>query len=147
MIANILSLAVIPYSVTPFLILYLTDQWIYGLWGILVLLASVTTSALKGLTRDSSHVCLKRPTGAKDCNVLNNDGDREGEPGFPSGHCATTAAFWCGALLLAPSWGLLLVGTLATGAMMWARMKKRCHTLLQVIGGCGVGVIVSLGLL
>jgi membrane-associated phospholipid phosphatase len=118
----------------------------------LALVAAIGSSEIiKRLTRSSKWKCLKRPDGAKDCNISNGGGVVEGRPGFPSGHCATSAAFWTCVLFLVPlqlRFATLIVGSLATAAMMWARMKKRCHTFFQSISGVllGVGIGTIAGL-
>jgi membrane-associated phospholipid phosphatase len=116
------------------------------MWGSAALLATTTTSIIKHVTRDSPSRILKRPEGARDCNAWNNDGDQSGQPGFPSGHAATAAAFWFYAWRLAPPvWRPWIAGAgmAATGLMGWARWAKRCHTVFQIAGGIVVGTGVA----
>ncbi len=137
---DLISLLVVPYSLVPYCIAVYTQEirWIY--LGALVLISIATTSSIKLLTNHMPYKCLKRPDGARNCNTFLTDGDQSGRPGFPSGHCAGTATFWVGIWILYSnkiSVGVLaIVGILS---MMWARRKKRCHTLVQTIAGVAVG--------
>ena len=75
-----------------------------------------------------------------------NNGDQSGAAGFPSGHVATTAAFWAGAWMLAGpdhSTRVLIVGIMATAGMAWARMQMRCHTELQTVVGALLGTLAG----
>ena len=104
------------------------------------------TELVKHATRHTKWKCLKRPDGAADCNISNGGGPVAGRPGFPSGHCATSAVFWTCVLLSVPGQyriPTMIVGVLATVAMMWARMQKRCHTFLQCISGVALGIAVG----
>ena len=92
---------------------------------------------------------LKRPRNAKHCNVENNNGDVGNEPGFPSGHMATTSFMTHFYYLkqckiktmhnypLYNIWNLF---------MAYARYKKNCHTIFQIIGGYLLGLIVAIAL-
>ena len=83
-----------------------------------------------------------RPQGAKNCNLLCNDGNQSGQPGMPSGHSSevaffsgyyyqqTTNPFIRGALIL------------YAGLIMVSRYIKRCHTINQIV----VGALLGLGL-
>jgi membrane-associated phospholipid phosphatase len=84
-----------------------------------------------------------RPTGARDCNLLCNDGPQGGRPGMPSGHSAQVAFFssfyytqteniWIRA-------GLILYEVL----VMISRYQKRCHTIPQIIAGAVLGWAMS----
>ena len=46
---------------------------------------------IKDNTKNIHIKSLKRPRNAKHCNLENNDGDVGNEPGYPSGHMATTS--------------------------------------------------------
>jgi membrane-associated phospholipid phosphatase len=113
----------------------------------ILLLVGALTELIKFMTRNSKFKCLKRPDGAMNCNAANGGGHVTGKPGFPSGHCATAAAFWTGILLIVPQSyriGTACIGSVLVSAMMWARMSKKCHTFLQCIGGIFIGISVPL---
>ena len=139
----------IVYFTLPLLIAVGTRTWPPFYWGVAVWTASGLTFAIKHLTAPfAAHLpsLLERPHGALNCNGAANDGDQSGAPGFPSGHSATSAAFWMGAVLLAPPpWRpfVAAVGLAATAAMMWSRMRKRCHTGAQTGVGALLGASVS----
>jgi membrane-associated phospholipid phosphatase len=110
----------------------------------LVLTANGLTALIKWLTRDAQSPFLKRPAGAQGCN-LQLTGFQGGRPGFPSGHMATTTAFWtCAWYIVPPEYktATLVAGSALSLAMMWSRMKKSCHTFLQ----CIVGSILGFGI-
>jgi len=116
-----------------------------------IVAAMGASESVKRLTQSSKWKCLKRPDGARDCNASNGGGLVAGRPGFPSGHCATSATFWTCVLFLVPPQfriAILIVGIAMTVAMMWARMKKRCHSFFQSISGvllgAGIGAITGL---
>lgn len=107
----------------------------------LVVTANGFTALIKWLTADAKASFLKRPAGAQGCN-LQLTGRQGGQPGFPSGHMATTTAFWtCIWFLVGSEYktAVLVVGLILSIAMMWSRMKKSCHTFLQCIVGAAVG--------
>ncbi len=107
----------------------------------IILIADGITSFIKYLSRGTSAPFLKRPRGAEGCNIQMT-GYQGGAPGFPSGHMATTTAFWSSVYFLVPVGYRIHVGILGgafSALMMWARMKKSCHTFLQCIAGAFVG--------
>lgn len=94
-----------------------------------------------------------RPKGAKGCDYLSVSGyTPEYTPGFPSGHMATTAFFVFYNLIQTYNltnkdnitkifYNTSNISLLAL--MGWARMYKRCHSLVQVIAGTVVGGITA----
>jgi membrane-associated phospholipid phosphatase len=92
-----------------------------------------------------------RPKSAKDCNILNNNGTCDDQPGFPSGHVATTSFFFNYLLLKYISnnnninklfyFILFNIPVLLMGV---SRYYKKCHNILQIIGGYVLGVIISI---
>lgn len=107
----------------------------------LVVAANGLTALIKCLTMGVKVPFMKRPAGAQGCNLLLT-GQQGGQPGFPSGHMATTTAFWtCLWFLVGSEYKttVLVTGLLLSAAMMWSRMKKSCHTFLQCIVGAAVG--------
>lgn len=146
-LSDLVSYTGIFYWILPFLFSLDGGQRTSSfLWGSSVLLASLLSELVKFWTRTLPYTCLKRPAGAKNCDALGQDGDQEGQPGFPSGHVATTAAFWTGAWILAPApykiW-ITVVGIGSVGAMAWARIQKHCHTGIQVAAGAVIGSLLA----
>jgi membrane-associated phospholipid phosphatase len=151
LMANELSLLVFLYTAVPFIVLLVRPSSQHILWFTAVLSAPFTAELIK---RGSHMLGLpewcRRPSGASNCDSWNRNGPQAGAPGFPSGHTATTTAFWVGAVLLTPRplQPLFFFACLiATGTMIWARMYKRCHTFVQTIGGGLLGALVSWTLL
>jgi membrane-associated phospholipid phosphatase len=70
-------------------------------------------------------------------------GASEETGGFPSGHVATTAAFFLGLVFFFNWRWAWMPGVLAVTAMGWSRMYLGRHFLGDVIGGAGVAVIVA----
>ncbi len=114
------------------------------MWGILVLSSSAFVALIKYLTSNTSYKCLMRPEGAKNCGAWNDGGEQGGQPGFPSGHVATAATFWTVATILTGDWIVGILGCIMVAAMAWARLQKKCHTVVQVIGGGIVGGVIGL---
>ena len=85
-----------------------------------------------------------RPQGAKNCNLLCNDGNQSGQPGMPSSHSATVAFFSSfyfqetNSIIIK----VLLIGY--AGIVMMSRWIKSCHSIAQIIGGAALGVSLSL---
>lgn len=136
--ANSISSMAIVYSIIPFLFFWQMPNAV--IWGIAVLIAPIVAECVKraSVVLGMEEWCA-RPIGARDCDTWNTNGPQGGAPGFPSGHTATTVAFWIGAFIIWPSASVAIVGFSATMTMIWARMQKRCHTLSQTIGGAMLG--------
>lgn len=147
LLANTISLLGMAYMAIPFLVFIVVPTKHHFVWGVAVLVAPVAADILKRLTivLEMGEWC-KRPQGARDCNAWNRGGPQRGA-GFPSGHTATAAAFWVGAVLLAPSWPMRVTAALAIVAMAWSRLQKGCHTLLQTVGGGVLGAGLAVGFL
>lgn len=150
---NGISLLAILYSAIPLgiFLFHPSHNFQHTLWFLAVLSASSVASLIKLATQwlGLPYWC-ERPRGARDCDMWNSNGPQTGAPGFPSGHVATAAAFWTGAILLTPTRYATLVwigATVGIVAMAWARMEKRCHTLLQTIGGSLLGAVLSYSVL
>ncbi len=145
--ADVVSISVVPYTVLPFLLFLVWGSRPYLWWGAAVVISSWLTFVAKegGKRMFGSCEWCRRPRGASNCNTWMNDGNQGGAPGFPSGHMAVTAAFWMGAWLLAGKSERLILGAglIATAAMAWARIHKRCHSWIQVSGGGMLGALVA----
>lgn len=97
----------------------------------------------------------KRPPNAFNCDSLNKGGDYSNKPGFPSGH-TIIATFVCFLILfefldknntlrqrnrLIP---ILIIVILGQILVPYARIKKSCHTITQVIGGIVLGILMAI---
>ena len=95
----------------------------------------------------------KRPVGAKGCDLFSLGPDVSGKPGFPSGHMSSTS-FVCvyNIILLLKSnyvknlfkpnylrYILIFVNVLLIFLMGWARHFKKCHNIIQILGGIVLG--------
>jgi membrane-associated phospholipid phosphatase len=141
-VENWISSLAIAYIGIPLFVFVVFGNMIALRIASLILLADAITVFIKYTTRDITWGFLKRPLGATDCNTLMNDGSVAGRSGFPSGHTATSAAFWTYMYYLTPTEYQLytgIAGTVWTSIMAWARMKKYCHTFLQTVAGAFVG--------
>ena len=84
-----------------------------------------------------------RPEGAKDCNLLCNDGDQAGRPGMPSSHSAE-AAFILGFYYQQyDNRYIRLILVIYTALVMLSRYLKKCHTINQVFAGAFLGLCLS----
>ena len=85
-----------------------------------------------------------RPSGAKDCNMLCNDGNQSGRPGMPSSHSASVAfiyGFYTQQASTSPIISNLLLGYALL--VMLSRYIKQCHSLSQIIVGATLGLSLS----
>lgn len=84
-----------------------------------------------------------RPSSARDCNLLCNNGPQGGKPGMPSGHSSQAAFFasfyyhqtkniWIRA-------GLILYELL----VILSRYQTHCHTIPQIAAGTLFGLFMS----
>lgn len=126
----------------------------YGLVVVGALVVSMFTESIKAMSRPWLDRCawLQRPLGATNCNCLNNNGDVGGTAGFPSGHVATMAFIMTSLVVYARRsschqpiivWTWIAYGVAAVCIVALARLKKNCHTPLQVGVGALIGVITS----
>ena len=89
-----------------------------------------------------------RPAGACDCDYLSSCGPvPENTPGLPSGHMSTTSYFVVYNILyiLKNNYNKLLIlpNIILLIGMGWARIKKLCHNLTQVILGTFLGALIA----
>jgi len=89
-----------------------------------------------------------RPKGACDCDYLSISGPvSENTPGLPSGHMSTTSYFVSYHILyiLKNNYNKLLIlpNIILLIGMGWARIKKLCHNLTQVISGTFLGALIA----
>ena len=118
---------------------------------------------IKDNTKNIHIKSLKRPRNAKHCNLENNDGDVGNEPGYPSGHMATTSFMTnlyylkqckiktMSNCFLYNIWNLKFMSNyilynIWNLFMAYARYKKNCHTIFQIIAGYLLGLIVAIAL-
>ena len=90
---------------------------------------------------ESLYKMSRRPEGAENCDYLSKMGPvKKDAPGFPSGHMTTTAFF---ALYKAMenknNPPLLTLLTAIVIGMSWSRHFKKCHNVVQIIGGILLG--------
>lgn len=84
-----------------------------------------------------------RPEGAKNCNLLSNNGEQsKTAPGFPSGQMATVSFYVYYIFLFKKKFSMVdFLILVSTG---WARYYKKCHTIFQIISGTVFGWLMSL---
>ena len=93
-----------------------------------------------------SHVFGKagvRPKGARDCNFWADNGNREEDPGMPSGHSSVSTFF--SAFYYQQTTNLWIKGLLVLYAflVMLSRYVKQCHSLPQIIAGATLGLLMN----
>jgi membrane-associated phospholipid phosphatase len=147
-IPELISSVAILYAIIPCIYAILERTAASVVWSAVVLLTPFAVKLIKSWTIQYPYSEFRRPEGARNCNIWMNNGDQSGAAGFPSGHVATTAAFWAGAwVLVGPDYStlVLIVGIVATAGMAWGRMQMRCHTELQTAVGAVLGTVVGAG--
>ena len=84
-----------------------------------------------------------RPKGAKDCNLLCNDGNQSGRPGMPSSHSASVA-FFSGYYFQQTTNNFIKILLVSyAGLIMMSRYVKECHTINQIVVGAILGLSLS----
>ena len=89
----------------------------------------------------------RRPTGAYNCNLMNNDGNQSEKPGMPSSHAAITTYFVLTLLYLNykeqqkinPYLNIFLL--VYFYLVLLSRHKKLCHSLQQLLAGFILGLL------
>jgi membrane-associated phospholipid phosphatase len=84
-----------------------------------------------------------RPEGAKDCNLLCNDGNQSGQPGMPSSHSSSVAFFSGFYFQQTDNKFIRSVLIVYAGLIMLSRYLKKCHTISQILVGALLGVSLS----
>jgi membrane-associated phospholipid phosphatase len=85
-----------------------------------------------------------RPQGAKDCNLLCNDGNQAGKPGMPSSHSAAVAFFTVYYFNYSDNIIIKSFLVLYTILVAVSRYLKRCHTIYQIGSGLTFGLITGI---
>ena len=95
----------------------------------------------------------QRPHGAKGCDFFSLGPDVSGKPGFPSGHLTITS-YICVINILhilyksnasfVKKISLVTLNILLIISMGWARHYKKCHNLIQILGGTILGTLIAL---
>jgi membrane-associated phospholipid phosphatase len=139
-IPDLLSKSVILIYIIPLLLYVVTGNNIHfkGFLGV-----SGTTIISETLKFFFIGKASPRPEGAKDCNLLCNDGNQSGKPGMPSSHSASVAFFL--GFYFHQTDNKFIRGALVvyTGLVMVSRYLKKCHTISQVIVGALLGMSLS----
>ena len=125
--------------IIPLILYIFTGNWIHGKAFLGAAGTTIISETIKYFfIGDSS----PRPTGAKNCNMLCNDGSQAGQPGMPSSHSAE-AAFFSGYYYQQTTNPFIRSALiLYAAAIMASRYIKRCHTINQI----GVGALLGLSL-
>jgi membrane-associated phospholipid phosphatase len=93
-----------------------------------------------------------RPSGAKECSLLNNEDNSIN--GFPSGHIVTTSFILTSIFMYSFYYAnttkdkkskllFVILSAVYIMLMMYSRVEKRCHTLIQTIAGLVVGFFLG----
>lgn len=135
-----ISSSVALFYIIP-LILYLFTNQTFHLKGWLGLLSTLGLSEM--LKNDFVKESNPRPKGARNCNLLCNDGNQEGKPGMPSGHSSTVTFFT--SFYYQQTSNPWIKGFLVVYAIlvMASRYIKRCHSLQQIGAGSMLGFFMS----
>ena len=119
-----------------------------------MLFVAVSTDVIKRLPMPKSlYKLTRRPEGAKNCDFLSKGGIcKANAPGCPSGHMATTVFFLVVTMMLYSRkystfkafaevhYRLIGFSVLLILLMGWSRYYKKCHNVIQIIGGSLFGL-------
>ena len=139
-IKDIVSLSVWLCYIIPTILLLYTRNIVYLIILSGLLFSQIVNHLLKSILGIRYYFC-RRPSGAVNCDLLNGGGDARLVPGFPSGHVSLVACFVTMMYLffgVSPVLGLLWIFL-----MMWSRVARNCHTLLQTFAGAISGFLVG----
>jgi len=139
-IQDIISMSIGLLYIIPLFLYYITGNRLHftGFLG----LASTTI-----ITEGIKYFLIKerspRPKGAKNCDLLCQDGNQEGRPGMPSTHSANVAYF-AGFYIQQTDNIFIKIGLVLYAALvMLSRYLKRCHTINQIAVGSLLGLVLS----
>lgn len=141
---DFISLTLYPLTFYP-IILYFTFWKSIFIIQFIVMLFAMFLIKLSRVILPKSGIYL-RPANAMNCSIFNTGGSYINRIGMPSGHVLLTTY-----ILL--STGYLLNFSLPSmiGIYIWillmaiSRIKKNCHTILQVIIGFIIGALIAFG--
>ena len=139
-IPDFLSKSVILIYIIPFILYVITGNNIHFKGFLGVAGTTIITETIKYFFIGKSN---PRPAGAKDCNLLCNDGNQSGKPGMPSSH-SSSVAFFSGFYYQQTDNKFIKGGLIIyAGLVMISRYLKKCHTISQIIVGALLGVSLS----
>jgi membrane-associated phospholipid phosphatase len=90
---------------------------------------------------ESLYKMSRRPDGAENCDYLSKMGPaKKDAPGFPSGHMTTTTFFAVYKVMEnMENTPLVALLTAVVISMSWSRYYKKCHSVIQIVGGIILG--------
>jgi membrane-associated phospholipid phosphatase len=151
---NTLSASIIGIIIYPIIQLILTGHPLYILMIMGILVTDLITRFLKWISRYSNNKLLKRPVDATNCDILCQNGMQGNSPGMPSGHMAL-ALFFVTFLYVIQMHSLdsvvhkalfVVVAIVYTSLMGYDRVRRKCHTLSQVLSGTALGSILGVSI-
>lgn len=135
-----LSNSVILIYIIPFILYIITGNIIHFNAFLGVAGTTILTESIKYFFIGKSN---PRPNGAKNCNLLCNDGDQSGQPGMPSLH-SSSVAFFSGFYFQQTDNNLIkALLIIYAGAVMFSRYIVKCHTTSQILVGGTIGLSLS----
>ena len=139
-ILNLISMSVLLLYIIPVILYLITNNIIHFKAFLGVIGTTFISETLKYFFIGK---LSPRPEGAKDCNLLCNDGNQSGRPGMPSSHSAE-AAFILGFYYQQyDNRYIRLILVIYTALVMLSRYLKKCHTINQVFAGTFLGLGLS----
>jgi membrane-associated phospholipid phosphatase len=137
---DVVSISVVFLYATP-IAFYLKTNKLAHIKAFVGLLGTVFISeTLKNVFVGKASV---RPSGAKNCNVWNDDGNQAGRPGMPSSHSAGAVFFSTFYYQTTSNVYIKIILVIYALAVMLSRIIKQCHTVGQVIAGGLLGFGMS----
>lgn len=149
-----LSVSLYGIIIYPIIQLILTGHPFYILLIAGLIITDLTTRFLKWMNRNSNVAFLKRPVDALNCDIVCKNGKQGNAPGMPSGHMAFVLFFVTFMYVIqihilnstVHKTVFVLIAILYSCLMGYDRMRRKCHTLLQVLTGSGLGSIIGVSL-
>lgn len=143
-IEDLVSVSVLPLVLAPWVLYFLTFDALYAKWTVAVVLSQCIVGAIQFVLGENT--INQRPALATKCGVLNDD--HFPVWGMPSGHVthAALGSMTIALLLCQHTGAAILLAMAYISSVSWARYKKNCHSVPQVVAGCVLGVTVALSM-
>jgi membrane-associated phospholipid phosphatase len=151
---DILSVSLYGIIIYPIIQLILTGHPFYILLIAGLIITDLTTRFLKWINRTSNAAFLKRPVDASNCDIMCKNGNQGNAIGMPSGHMAFVLFFVTFMYVIqmhilsstVHKTLFVLIAIVYSFLMGYDRIRRKCHTLLQVLAGSGLGAIIGVSL-
>lgn len=141
---DVISLSVIPIFLFPYGMAIIKKDVSYAV----IAVGTIVCEIIVKLTRRLPvvHPVQLRPSGAKNCSILNRGGSYEGRIGMPSGHVMLTSYVLVSLYMISEPEDKLYYGIamiIGITLMSMSRVIRVCHNIPQVVIGATLGAVFA----